>query len=284
MDYHSISLKTKPQRPMKEMPDGSLRIVQVTDSHLYADPDGTLVGMNTQESFARVLQLIRDIVWPADMILATGDLVHDASVKGYARMKEQLEQFGAPVYCLPGNHDSPNVMKQCLNHGLVSIPEYVQHDNWHLTFLDSTLPNHEGGHLNTEELEALKENLTLADGRNILISMHHHPVPIGSRWMDGISLDNAEGFFSIIDHFPNVRGIIWGHIHQSFDSQKDGIKLMGSPSTCIQFTPHKSDFGIDPSPPGFRWLELLPTGAIRTGVERLAALPEGVDVRSAGYR
>ncbi len=280
----SVSLNTRSQRPMKELPDGSLSIVQVTDSHLYADPEGKLVGVNTQESFNQTIQLIQDIIWPVDFILATGDLVHDASVDGYTRMKTQLEQFGVPVYCIPGNHDIPDVMKQCLDHGPISIPQYVQHNNWHLTFLDSTLPDHEGGHLNPEELEAFEDNLTQAEERNILICMHHHPVPIGSRWMDGIMLDNAEDFFSIIERFPNVRGIIWGHIHQTFDSQRDGIKLMGSPSTCIQFTPHKSDFGIDPSPPGFRWLELMPNGVIRTGVERLTALPKGVDVFSAGYR
>ncbi|MCP4994130.1 MAG: 3',5'-cyclic-AMP phosphodiesterase, partial [Gammaproteobacteria bacterium] len=178
---------------------GSLSIVQVTDSHLYADPEGKLVGVNTQESFNQTIQLIQDIISPVDFILATGDLVHDASVDGYTRMKTQLEQFGVPVYCIPGNHDIPDVMRQCLNHGPISKPQYVQHNNWHLTFLDSTLPDHEGGHLNPEELEAFEYNLTQAEERNILICMHHHPVPIGSRWMDGIMLDNAEDFFSIIE-------------------------------------------------------------------------------------
>ena len=39
-------------------PDAVL-LVQLSDSHLFADPDATLLGMNTRESLQRVVELVR---------------------------------------------------------------------------------------------------------------------------------------------------------------------------------------------------------------------------------
>ena len=35
--------------------------------------------------------------------------------------------------------------------------------------------------------------------------------------------------------------------------------------------------------PGFRWLELHPDGGIDTGIERIAAYPDPLDLSGAGY-
>lgn len=59
--------------------------------------------------------------------------------------------------------------------------------------------------------------------------------------------------------------------------------MMGTPSTCIQFIQNQDSFGISPSPPGFRWLELMPDGTINTAVERVAQLPEGLLLDMTGY-
>src|SRR5210317_2008917 len=81
-----------------DFPDGTLRVLQLTDTHLYCKPSGNLLGMNTLDSFQRVIQHFRDHHWPIDLLLATGDLVHDASPEGYARMAEILSSFEVPVF------------------------------------------------------------------------------------------------------------------------------------------------------------------------------------------
>jgi Icc protein len=72
-------------------------------------------------------------------------------------------------------------------------------------------------------------------------------------------------------------------VHQDFSSQRNGVLLLGSPSTCIQFLPGSADFAIDPLTPGFRWLELHPNGRIATGVERIASYPEPLILKETGY-
>jgi Icc protein len=106
---------------------------------------------------------------------------------------------------------------------------------------------------------------------------------MGSRWLDSMAVDNANDFFTIIDRHPQVRGILWGHVHQRFDRMRKHVRLMASPSTCIQFLPMSAAFAVDEAAPGYRWLSLLEDGGIETGVERLAKIPDAIDFASAGY-
>jgi Icc protein len=275
--------KNGPSLLQGDLPPGTLRILQVSDTHLYANAGGTLVGLNTQETMEQVVELARRTVMPVDLILLTGDLVHDASPAGYGRLRECMEAETTPVYCLPGNHDITDVMHEHLNGGRVQTTTAAEIGNWLLIMLDSTIPGEVGGHLRYEELEKLEANLNAYPKNHVLICLHHHPLPVGSAWMDRMALDNPEPFFDIVDRHPNVQGILWGHIHQEYAEERKGVRLMGSPSTCIQFTPGQDDFGIDDAPPGFRWLALLPDGTIETGVEYLPAAPEGLELDSPGY-
>jgi Icc protein len=106
---------------------------------------------------------------------------------------------------------------------------------------------------------------------------------VGSPWLDEIRLNNAEDLFAILDHQPQVRGLVFGHIHQAFSAERKGVALLGAPSTCIQFLPGSQDFALDAATPGFRWLELHPDGGIDTGIERIAGYPDPLDLSGAGY-
>ncbi len=268
-------------QPLQQLPPGAFRILQITDSHLYADAAGCLAGINTLDSFRAVLAQARHL--NSDIVLATGDLVHDASPKGYQRVRDAFSGFGAPVYCLPGNHDVPEVMSRCLSGDGVTSPKQVLHQNWAIFLLDSTIPGEEGGRLGDDELRRLERGLAQHRDHHALICLHHHPVPVGSAWMDRMALEHPERFFGLLERFPNVRGVLWGHVHQAYDATYRDLRLMGSPSTCIQFTPRVDQFGIDNEPPGLRWLELFPDGAIRTGIQRLEQMPLGLDLGSVGY-
>jgi Icc protein len=269
--------------PFADLPPGSLRILQVTDTHLYASPEGCLLGLNTLSSLDQVLALARESLGAVDLILATGDLVHDASARGYMRLQRRLSGFGTPVYCLPGNHDLRRCMAEHLTgSGVHLVPSTVQGD-WLLMFLDSTIPEEDGGHLSTEELQRLNASLERHPDKHVLICLHHHPLPTGSAWMDEMAVDNAAQLLAVVEANPRIRGVIWGHIHQRFEQYLSGCLFLGTPSTCIQFARGMAEFGVSDEAPGYRWLALLPNGEIRTGLHRLPALPEGLDMSSGGY-
>jgi Icc protein len=262
----------------------ALRILQISDTHLYGDTSRRLAGMDTDESLREVLQLAKDTLFPVDLILATGDLVHDSSPEGYQRLRNLFKTLNTPVYFLPGNHDNIEIMAPNLQASSVSMPAAADHGPWLIVMLNSSLRDAERGHLAQTELEKLDESLSKHPDKHIMICLHHQPVPSGSAWLDKMALDNPQAFFSVIDRYSNVRCVLWGHIHQTFESERNGVLLRSTPSTCIQFSPNNDKFQIDPLPPGFRWLNLLPNGQIETGVEHLTATPAGLNLKTAGYR
>ena len=260
-----------------------IRVLQITDTHLFADSSGCLLGLNTEQSLNAINEEVRARHLPADLILATGDLVHDGTPAAYRRIFSHLENYGLPVYCLPGNHDEALTLQQSLHDGIIQYTQHAHHGDWHFIFLDSTIANSEGAHLTAETLEQLEAQLQSAPDSHTLVCLHHQPVPMGSRWLDTMAVDNPDAFFTIIDRHPQVRGILWGHVHQAYDGRHNDIKLMSSPSTCIQFLPKSDDFAVDTANPGYRWMELYPDGRIETGIVRINVLPGAVDLASNGY-
>jgi Icc protein len=55
-------------------------------------------------------------------------------------------------------------------------------------------------------------------------------------------------------------------VHQSYDGERNGVRLMATPSTCAQFRPRSDDFAIDEQPPAYRSIQLLPQGRIETEI------------------
>ena len=88
--------------------------------------------------------------------------------------------------------------------------------------------------------------------------------------MDQISLANTDAFWTVVDKHPQVKAVLCGHIHQELDIMHGRVRVLGTPSTCIQFKPNSDRFRLDGLSPGYRWLDLLDSGRIDTGVERVA--------------
>ncbi len=258
-----------------------LRIAHITDTHLYAAPDGQLLGLNTRHCLQQVVALAETRC--PQLVVATGDLTHDGSPAAYRQVRACFDPLRVPIYCLPGNHDEAVSLRDCMNGADYHSTSCVNVNGWQLAFVDSTVNGSDGGHLNSRELAGLDEALARTPELPAIVWLHHQPVPIGSRWLDTMAVDNPDDFFQIIDRHPQVRAIVWGHVHQCFEHRHGNIRFLASPSTCIQFLPNSDDFAIDQIPPGYRWFELYRDGRFTTGVERLAKIPGTIDSSARGY-
>jgi 3',5'-cyclic-AMP phosphodiesterase len=253
---------------------GPLRLLQLTDSHLLAAPDGEVKGWQTLHSLRVALGAALDGAEPPDAILATGDLSQDGSSASYRQLRDLLETVGAPVFCIPGNHDDPQTMAAELSRPPFHYCGDHALGNWRLVMLSTWDGDRGGGRLPQDELGRLETTLSTRDEPHVLLVLHHHPVPTGS-WLDHVALENADEFFAVADGCARVRGILWGHVHQVQESQRRGVRMLGTPSTCFQFLPRETASTVDPDAgPGWRWLQLLPDGRIDTRVE-LAPKPPG---------
>lgn len=257
-------------------------LVQLSDSHLFAEADGALLGMNTRDSLQKVIELVRVQQPQIDLVLATGDLSQDGTLASYQQFRELTRQLDAPARWIPGNHDEPAIMAEAAVQSALLEP-VVDIGNWRVTLLDSAVPGSVPGYLQDEQLQLLVRSLSEAPERHHLVCLHHHPVPIGCAWMEPIGLRNPEAFFDVLDRFPQVRAVLWGHVHQEIDQLRNNVRLIASPSTCIQFEPGSEDFNVGVQAPGYRWLRLLPDGRLETGVERVTGFDFTVDYGSNGY-
>lgn len=248
-------------------------LLQITDTHIFADEKERFDDVDTRASLNQVLNLARDNNWPVDAILATGDLVHDPRTIAYERWLEVFTSIEEPVFCLPGNHDSPGLMYKLLNTHNVHTSKSIKIGSWLIIMLDSFLLNTHAGQLQQDELDLLDdilgENQDMHQDKHVLVCLHHPPVEIGSVWMDSMRLNNPQDFFQVLDKYHQIKAVLWGHIHQEFKAERNGVCLMASPSTCVQFMPGAGEYQKDGRAAGYRYLKLHSSGEIETYTLRL---------------
>ena len=140
---------------------GPIRIVQITDSHLFENPAAKLVGVNCQESFEDVLALVRRDGRGIDCMLCTGDIAQDASVAAYRRFIQGVSAFGVPWYCIPGNHDLLENLETALEGDRRCLEKTVAMGAWQIFMLDSSVRGEVRGLLADAELDYLDQQLAV---------------------------------------------------------------------------------------------------------------------------
>ena len=266
---------------------GPLQLVQLTDSHLGENIGERLAGMDTDESLDMVIRMMTDNYGgdKADLILATGDLANHESAAAYIRLREKLDALEIPSAWLPGNHDSYSMMVETV--GNQRVPKVVFLGDWVVLLLDTAVPGRVGGRIGPKQMDRLREQLSaLNRDAHIILALHHQPIPVGSDWIDEQRVEDGEELFELLEGDDRIRAIVWGHVHQDFETSDPRVanaRLMATPSTCIQFEPHNSGFKLHDDSPGYRWFSLLSDGNFETGVVRLQGVALEQDLQSNGY-
>jgi Icc protein len=251
----------------EESPGKPLRLLQISDTHLHATRDSRMRGVNTYDTFRAVLDRAqRHHLWPADAILVSGDIVQDESRAGYELFRSEMSAVGVTTLCIPGNHDDPKLMDEILSREPFQFCGSFRLAGWSLILLNTFLTGEDAGGLGDRRLAALAAALKDHETQHVLVCMHHQPMNMGSAWLDGVGLRDADKFLEVLDASDSVRGVLWGHVHQASDRTRGNVRFLSSPSTCSQFLPSSDFFAIDSRPPGMRWLTLHQDGKIDTEV------------------
>ena len=87
---------------------------------------------------------------------------------------------------------------------------------------------------------------------------------MGSKWLDSVSLKNGDEVLERLRTLRRVRATIFGHVHQEYDDDYHGIRILATPSTCRQFKPRCDEFAVDDKPPAYRRIELRKDGSVDT--------------------
>jgi 3',5'-cyclic-AMP phosphodiesterase len=234
--------------------------VQLTDTHLFADPSRTLWDVSPDGELDRVVAALRHRDHPPALVLVTGDCSGDGSERSYRRLAQKIQSLGAPVYFVPGNHDDPALMARlfsdkALNAG-EKLMQVVASGGWRFILLDSSVAGQDRGTIGAEQLAWLRKTLAAEPAAATMVIVHHNPLPVGSEWLDTMTIADASELLAILDAAKQVRAVLYGHVHQEFAAQRGGTAYMSAPSTFFQFKPGAPSFCADSLPPGARVVHL----------------------------
>lgn len=235
-------------------------LLQISDCHLSADPATDYRGENPDANLERLLPACRAL--RPDGIVLTGDIADDASPAAYRRVAERVADVAPAIAWLPGNHDERGAMETVFEPAGFSAGPLLRWGDWEIVLLDSAVADRPEGRVDDERLAPLKG---LSGERPALVFIHHQPLPVNAPWIDKYRLVDADRLWQRLD--PEiVRAVGFGHVHQAFIGETNGIACLSAPSTAVNSQAATETFTFDPTGPKARWYRLGPQGHWQTGL------------------
>ena len=225
-----------------------LKIIQITDSHLFSSNTELMMGHNNNINFFDVIHKIkRDHLANTDLIFLTGDLSQDQSLSSYEHLTSELKDTNIPIYWIPGNHDNKaNMLKVFSKHPLFKDTQYLELKHWIFIFLDTKKEGSESGFLDRNAIAVLEYEIdkNITKNKNIAIVMHHHPAPFGTPLIDDYLLENSDEFWNTIKK-SSVKMILCGHVHGDYSLMINNVLIESAPATCFQFKKGASSIELE---------------------------------------
>ena len=233
-------------------------IIQISDTHLFGDKNRKINGSNSYANLKHVLSHIGFLNEKPDLIVLSGDLSQDCTFESYQHMANLLNKTGIKYYLFPGNHDDVDVINKVFDFNWVKdgVDYSFNLNNWFISIIDTSVYPEVRGELSDKQLISLENGLKKNKDKSTIIFMHHHPVMVESKWLDEYILKDAEKFNNIVKSNPQVKAVLFGHIHQVFERNIDGKFYGSAPASCYQVLPKTEMFTIQNLNAGYRFIEL----------------------------
>jgi len=223
-------------------------IAQITDTHLTFDPND---GDREQriEDFERVIADINTLDPAPDVIVHTGDIVHNGRQDEYARASEILAKATAPVFVIPGNKDErenlkaafPDVAALCADSSFV---EYAVEDfPVRLVCIDTLNPGSNRGDFCVDRAERFRQLVATFDDERPIAAFAHHPPFMVDVGPDPMHFDDPlamERMRETLQEPGRVTSIFCGHVHRFASGAVGGIPA--SVVTAVSTTLRKGDY------------------------------------------
>ena len=260
-----------------------MRLLQLSDPHLLADPEGHFRGRQPWACLERALQQASRLAPQSDLLLISGDLCQDESWAGYARLRDRLAAWPTPVALLAGNHDHPLRLRAALGRQAVLAPAALVIAGVRLLLLSSHRAACVEGWLGERQLAWLADQLAGPSSLPLVVAVHHPPVAIGDPTFDAIGLRDGSALLALLAPQPRLQAVLFGHVHQHWHGTLPGrpeVPLLGCPSTLCGFGPVQPCPLGRPDDPGGRWLELPPAGGLHHTLLRWKAVAPALSLAS----
>lgn len=242
-------------------------IVQISDTHLFGDKNRKINGANPYQNLKTVMSSIATLPYKPELIVVTGDLSQDCTFESYQHLANLLNRANIKYTLMPGNHDDVNVINSVFdfNWAKDNVDYSLEVNNWFFYMLDTSVYPEEKGFLSDKQLEQFNTALKKNQNKPTIVFMHHHPVLVNSKWIDKSILHDSSKYLDIVKNNNQIKAVLFGHIHQVFETKLNNVMFYSAPSSCYQVLPKTEMFTIEKLTPGYRIIEIN-NGNIDTSV------------------
>lgn len=250
-----------------------MRILHLSDTHLYGDPEARHYDrIDTRAALTGLLARLEGI-GQIDAVVHTGDASEDGSVASYRLLHEILDPFaaahGAVLAVAMGNHDLPESYAQVRGPGqrgdAVQDRVVLPPRGGRIVLLDSSVPRAGYGHLDPVQISWLREVLAepapaAADGSapGTVLAVHHPPLVAATPLLRALDLDELDVLAAALEG-SDVRIVLSGHYHHEMTGRLGGVPVHVVPGITNV---------VDPVAAGEREVSLAMSGA---GIVELGA-------------
>jgi len=213
-----------------------LNIIQITDTHLFANKAQLLQGHCTYQNLSDTIDYLLASAEIPHFVLLTGDISQDESPESYQFTRVQLERLNLPVYWIHGNHDDEAKVKPIFD----ASPNLKQLKHlvtpfWDFIAINTCRRGSDDGYLEENELVHfwLKVEIAKSNNKNIVVVMHHHPHPVATPLVDVCMLQKADDFLTQIKQRSEIKLIICGHVHGNYQISYGDLMIEACPATSF---------------------------------------------------
>ena len=255
------------------------KVLVFTDTHV-TNPGSLIKGRDAAALLSETMDHAGQGHPDAACAVVMGDLVHWGGPGEYAAFRAALGERPWPVHLMLGNHDNRKKFTEAFPDAPQTPSGHIQQvldlGDWRLILLDShdetfAAPMHSGV-LCPARMEWLRQAISAAGERRVVVFIHHPPMRTFFDGMDEIGLRNAPELLAVLGTVPNVEMVIAGHIHRSISGTAAGV-----PVTIFKSTSHQSplSFGetstdlVSDEPPAYGILLLHEGGVTAHSVDLL---------------
>lgn len=233
-------------------------IIQISDCHLFGDKNRKINGSNSYYNLRKVFNRIIGLKDKPKLIVVSGDLSQDCTFESYQHLANFLHETKIEYCLLPGNHDDVDVLNKVFDYKFVKnrVDYFFEFHGWLIYIIDTSVYPNDNGELSQDQILIFEHIIQQNKHLPSVIFMHHHPVLVNSSWIDKMILKDADNFNKIIKSNPQIKAVLFGHIHQAFETMINGTFYGSAPATCYQVKPNTEKFTIETINAGYRLIEL----------------------------
>ena len=137
-------------------------IAQISDFHVRAHGAESTFGIDNNTNMSAAVAKLNYLAHAPDVVIGTGDLVNRGRPEEYLALRDLLAPLDAPIYLIPGNHDTARYLRETF-----SDHDYLASEGGFLSYVvdryplrligvDSTLPDAHNGAVCLERLAWLR--------------------------------------------------------------------------------------------------------------------------------